>query len=56
MDYTGDKDSQDLGCAQIKSVESVESLGHEGCWGTLKPTDYTDDTDVRSRTGIIVDD
>ena len=40
-----------MGCAQIKSVESVESLGHEGCWGTLKPTDNTDDTDVRRRTG-----
>ena len=40
-----------MGCAQIKSVESVESVGHEGCWGALKPTDYTDDTDVRRRTG-----
>ena len=40
-----------MGCVQIKSVESVESVGHEGCWGTLKPTDYTDDTDVRRRTG-----
>ena len=48
MDYTDDTDSQDMGCAQIKSVESVESVGHEGCWGTLKPTDYTD---VRRRTG-----
>ena len=45
-----------MGCVQIKSVESVESVGHEGCWGTLKPTDYTDNTDVRRRTGIIVDD
>ena len=42
MDYTDDTDSQDMGCAQIKSVESVESVGHEGCWGTLKPTDDTD--------------
>ena len=56
MDDTDGTDSQDMGCAQIKSVEYVESLGHEGCWGTLKPTDYTDDTDVRMRTGIIVDD
>ena len=40
-----------MGCAQIKSVESVESVGHEGCWEALKPTDYTDDTDVRRRTG-----
>ena len=39
-----------MGCVQIKSVESVESVGHEGCWGTLKPTDYTD---VRRRTGIL---
>ena len=53
MDYTDDTDSQDMGCAQIKSVESV---GHEGCWGTLKPTDDTDGTDVCRRTGIIVDD
>ena len=36
---------------QIKSVESVESVGHEGCWGTIKPTDNTDGTDVRRRTG-----
>ena len=56
MDYTDDTDSQDMGCAQIKSVESVESVGHEGCWEALKPTDYTDGTDVRMRTGIIVDD
>ena len=40
-----------MGCAQIKSVESVESVGHEGCWGTIKPTDNTDGTDVRRRTG-----
>ena len=40
-----------MGCAQIKSVESVESVGHEGCWGALKPTDYTDVTVVRRRTG-----
>ena len=37
-------------CVQIKFVESVESVGHEGCWRTLKPTDYTDNTDVRRRT------
>ena len=54
-DNTDDTDSQDMGCAQIKSVESVESVGHEGCWGTLKPTDYTDDTDVRRRMGIDYD-
>ena len=53
MDDTDGTDSQDMVCVQIKSVEYVESLGHEGCWGTLKPTDYTD---VRRRTGIIVDD
>ena len=40
-----------MGYVQIKSVESVESVRHEGCWGALKPTDYTDDTDVRRRTG-----
>ena len=56
MDYTDDTDSQNMGCAQIKSVESVEFVGHEGCWGALKPTDYMDVTDVRRRTGIIVDD
>ena len=56
MDYTDDTDSQDMGCVQIKSVESVESVGHEGCWRTLKPTDSPDGTDVRRRTGIIVDD
>ena len=33
MDYTDDTDSQDMGCAQIKSVESVKSVGHEKCWG-----------------------
>ena len=55
-DNTDDTDSQDMVCVQVKSVESVESVGHEGCWGTLKPTDYTDGTDVRMRTGIIVDD
>ena len=45
-----------MGYVQIKSVESVESVRHEGCWGALKPTDYTDVTNVRMRTGIIVDD
>ena len=48
MDDTDGTDSQDMGCVQIKSVESVESVRHEGCCGALKPTDYTD---VRRRTG-----
>ena len=53
MDYMDDTDSQDMGCVQIKSVESVESVRHEGCWGALKPTDYTDGTDVRRRMGLL---
>lgn len=50
MDYTDDTDSQDMGCVQIKSVESA---GHEGCWEALKPTDYSDGTDVRRRMGLL---
>ena len=40
-------------CVQVKSVEAVESAGHEGCWATLKTSDYTD---ARRRTGVMVAD